>query len=471
MAFRETKFQVTRFNADAAPLPEGTRCVSIVVPDDDFFVRVLAAAYSLAIPKTNWEGEQDKRQDVSTLMEAAFEETDWEGCMDCAGVADCILNDETTQDALDTTTAGLIGSSGSAVQGGLLGAFPGIGQYTFPAGQPQSPSQLAADQTDAAETNPTCDNDILWAQALALTQATNRIIVDTLEKIESATNSVELADAASEFPLVGWLKDVSGGQAVLDLIQYWQNSVAEGYNAQYTTEIENQIACEIFCRGTFNGCQLTMDDVCNVMYARLLAHASIPPLSSFIDFLEFVTGLEVDGTLVVDLAFFTAWLGIKFGNFFFVEPFGDRFKLVCALAVNDANNDWELLCTDCNECGIDYSLVIGSEDFPPDIVSATTSLVTRIDGFGGTAYARRIELSFASAVTSVIFGYNSEGAGDDMYAKLGDGDTVTLPNPPASAEATAATPSTTFIVDLGYSGSSSAYAENPARITIVEACE
>jgi hypothetical protein len=410
MAFNETKFSVTRWNADAAPLVEGTRCISVIVPDDDFFVRVLAAAYSLACPKTNWEGDEAARQDVSSLVEAAFELTDWDGCMDCAGVAECIATDEGTQEALDGAVATFISTGGSGIYNGLAGMFPGIGAYTFPAGVPQSPSQVAVDQAQASVTNPTCDNDILWSQCLALVQSTNRIIVDVFERIEAATNSVELADAATEFPIIGWVKEALGGDFVLDLIQYWQNSIAEGYNAQYTSDVENEIACGLFCVGQANGCELTLENCYDYFTSRLMAHADIPPLSSFIDFLEFVTGLTVDGTLVVDLAFYTSWLGIKWGSFFFSEPFGDRFKLITALAVNDANDDWILLCDTCPQTYCDSMAEgLGPDTQQPDVTHVFDAYCVASPGEWQTPGGVDDDGYISSQGVSCVFG------GDDFY--------------------------------------------------------
>ncbi len=343
----ETKFSVPRFDADSAPLPVGVRCIPITVPDDIFFVQTLAAAYALLTRRTNWEGDQTQRTNVALLLNAAFEATNWEECMNCDIVAACIATNPATRTALDEAVQTFIRNASSFTAQGLLGAFPGIGNYTFPAGQPQSSAQQAVDQANKPVNNPSCNYNITWAQSLALVQATNRAIEDIFQKVEAATNAVELADAASDIPILVWIKEAVGGTAVLEMIQYYQNSIAEGYAAQYTAAIENEIACQIFCRAKLHGCEITIADVCSVMFDRLSAHATIPVLESFTAFLEFVTGLTVNGTLVVDLAFFMAWWGVSLGNWFFAEPFSDRLKLICDLAVSSANNNWTLLCTSC----------------------------------------------------------------------------------------------------------------------------
>lgn len=124
----------------------------------------------------------------------------------------------------------------------------------------------------------------------------------------------------------------------------------------------------------------------------------------------------------------------------------------------------------CPECGITYIIDIGTEGMDGDVVSAATALLSRLD-VSGTAYGRRIQLTFASPVRSIEFGWNTEGALDDMYAKLDDNETVTLEAPAGSMTLEVETPGTVFIVDLGYSGDSDAFDENLARINIIDACE
>ncbi len=130
----------------------------------------------------------------------------------------------------------------------------------------------------------------------------------------------------------------------------------------------------------------------------------------------------------------------------------------------------ECVDCDCPSCGITWEVVTGTLNEADDIVTATTALIDRLDT-SGTAYGRPGEVLFASPVRKITIGWNTEEALDDMYLKLGDNDTITLEAPSGSGEYTFETPSDVLKFALGYSGSSSAFLDNPARLHITDACE
>lgn len=435
-----------------AVIPEASKAFILCVPDDAFFYSVVMGAIKTMTFRYYWQGTREQIDAVTERMLTMYyhyqEQT---GCMICELVIDCLENDEATKEALRSIIRGMT-----------------TNPATDPYGQNVPESELTRDV--AAGTNPTCNLDILWSQCLNVVKVTNLAIVDVLQKFEVSTNIAELVNGLIDVvPILGSAKQIIGASGALDLMNYFQESFSEGYLAQYTETpggVQDQIACDLFCACQVD-CQITIQRVEEVMRARLAEHIEVVTVTDFVDLVETIAGIEPDTTYVVDLAFWFGWVAVRTGNFLFGQTFNGGLDLIVALAADEPSNDWELLC-DCPDCGIEYTIVIGSEDVPPDIVSAATALVDRLD-ITGTAYGRRIELTFAEPVTSITFGWNTEGAADDMYAKLGTNDTEVLAAPAGSMTLTGAA-SATFIVDLGYSGDSGAYAANPARITITNAC-
>jgi len=361
--FGATKFSVARFQTSEAPEVEGLRCVRVMVPDDDSYVRILAAMVAEMTRRTNWEGEQTDRTTRANLCEIGYYNTDWGGCVNCDEVADCIENDEGVQDAI---TDIINANSG----------FPA----EFPYGQNLPTSYTSSNLAEG--TNPTCDLGILWAQCLAITMVTNDAIVDTLEKVEASANAVEFANAAlSSIPLVATAKNLAGIDGALDMVNYYQEAVLEGYQAQYTVTpggVQDQIACALFCACKAD-CEITIDRIIGVLQVRLAVYVAPPSLAGFVDFIETLAGVNQDTTFVVDLAFFVAWGAIKTANFFFGQVYNGILELIIALAVDEASPDWALLC-DCPEqlCAF-YDLTASDFDFVPG------------DGFGSsTEYASGI---------------------------------------------------------------------------------
>lgn len=254
----------------------------------------------------------------------------------CAALIECIESDADTQAALQAFVQGLSG-------------FPA----QYPYGQNLPDAERSRDV--ASGTNPDCDLDILWAECLGVVMMTNDAIEDTFQIVEAETNVVELGNALfSAIPLVSSAKNIAGLDGALDLINYFQESVGQEYDAQYTTTpggIQDQIACAIFCACKAD-CQITIDRIVSVLQDRLSVYITPPSLDGFIDLIENIAGVDVSTTFVVDLAFFVAWGMVKTANFLFGNRFDNSLDIIIKLKADEPSNDWETLCTDCpvTEC-------------------------------------------------------------------------------------------------------------------------
>lgn len=217
-------------------------------------------------------------------------------------------------------------------------------------GVPMTGGELA--QNLAGGTNPSCNLNILWAQCLALVQYTNRSIVDILEKVEAATNINELAALVDGVPLLGWIAEFFGSELMTDTINYFQEAIQESYDAQYTEAVEYELACGLFCLSQL-GCDISVAGIYDFVFDRVQAIVPDNP-AEFIDMIEMLAGIDFDGTNVVDLMFWFCWGGVKLASFAVGEPITTAaLENITALAVNDANNDWEALCGDCPpECPV-----------------------------------------------------------------------------------------------------------------------
>jgi len=304
-----------------------------MVPDDDEYVRILAKQVASLTIRSNWEGEQDDRTDRAARCLEGYLATDWEGCVDCDEVRDCIETDEGVQDAIIE----------------ILNAnqpFP----VEFPTGQMLPESRLTQDLSTPY--NPTCNLDILFGQCYGVVDLIDASIVDVNQKLETATNVGELAGSIlSTIPILAGLVKVIGVDGALGMFNYFQEVVQEGYDAQYTTTpggTRDQIACALFCACKVD-CTITIDRLTTVLADRLAVYQSPPSLTGFIDLVETLAGINVDTTYVVDSAFYAAVGLMVTGNYLFGGVADNVIDLVIALAADEPSNDWMLLCTDCDE--------------------------------------------------------------------------------------------------------------------------
>jgi len=431
------------------PLPEGTRCIEVRIPDDDEFVPVLGGLVAIATKWFNYDRDSThKGAQIARLWRMAYLATDWEGCMSCEELTECL------QPLFDNLQTAIINQVNNFNEYGVN--EPGV---------PLTEEQYEQDLT--AGTNPTCDLDIVWAQCLAVVQFTNRLITDLMEQIESKSNVVELAQLFNSLPFVRYITNAIGEEAAVDLIAYYQEAFTEGYLAEYTEAIETEIACQLFCYARLD-CTISVSMLDSVFSERV---ASIVPDTpgDLIELLTLLAGISISSADVVNLMFWMAWKGAVLAEFFISDAFSGIFNLqtLLNLAVDNASSDWELLCTTCPNCDIGYEVVIGTEG--ATIVSVVME-VEPLTAPGTLAWARRIIILTDSPVNSVTFDYNYGGGttGDVMYCGFSSGVTTLAQSGHASIYD--ATPGTGIIIDLGYSGSPTAYDDSPAFIENLVVC-
>lgn len=326
--------------ADEYPVVEGTRCVQVKIPDDTSFLPVLAGM--VAALGNTWSsiGGVEARREWAQMWQRAYAETDWSSCMNCEDLIACLTP------LFEAQTANILT---------LINNQNNFGTST--PGLPLTTEELEENQ--AGTTNPGCDLDILWAQCLAIVQYTNESIIDTLEKVEAATNTNELAALVDGIPIIGWIAELFGSELTTDTLNYFQEAILESYAAQYTEAVENELACALFCVAMFD-CSLSVELVYDMLYGRVSAIVPSNP-AAMIDLLEMLAGIDFDGTNVVDLMFWFCWGGVKLASFTAFQAFiVDNFQLILALAVNDASADWLLLC----DCGSDWNYELDSTTDP-----------------------------------------------------------------------------------------------------------
>lgn len=313
------------------PLPEGTRCVEVRIPDDDAFMPVLGGLIAIATKWFNYDRDPEhKATQLAGLWRVAYLATEWEGCMNCEELTECL--------------APLL----AELQANILEGVNNFNEYGVQEpGLPLTGEEYS--QNLAEGTNPTCDYDIVWAQCLAIVQFTNRLITDLFEQIESKTNVIELAQLFNSVPFVRYVTNAIGEEAAVDLIAYYQEALAEGYLAEYTETIEHEIACQLFCIARLD-CTISVDLLDSVFSDRV---ASIVPDTpgDLIELLALLAGISVSASDVVNLMFWFAWKGAALSQFFISDAFSGTFSLqtLLNLAVDNASNDWEILCTECPE--------------------------------------------------------------------------------------------------------------------------
>lgn len=174
-------------------------------------------------------------------------------------------------------------STNSAVQNvifDLVQTFIQQNNGVYNPNQPLSPSIL---QGNLTPTDALCTEPNKYAMALAIVRQLDQSSQDALEIVEVATNTAELAvELSDNAGILGALP-----ASALEVAAWLQDTIAENYNAAYTSATEEALACAVYC--AFNDCDLTFEDIYDAYQSAL--SITIPDVSDLETVLNFLTGL------------------------------------------------------------------------------------------------------------------------------------------------------------------------------------
>jgi hypothetical protein len=322
-------FQREQFDAAAYPEVEGTRCITIYVPDDDAYAVLAAGVLALMTDAAFWRGTDAQRLAASQACLAAYDMNDFGGCMDCAGVADCIENDPAVWDAVKEAL------------------------YQNDAQFPNNPAILGDVLYKA-----NCDKDA--AAGYIRTGVVDRAvqnIIDMLETLEATTNDEEVLDAFIDLiPLGGALLD----EVIIFDIPVYVNSIREWIQEEFlaedTTALREETYSDLLCLYMQN-CNLSVEKMRDYFWEK--ATKINPDFNSALGTAGNLLGFLIGGTVTEFSGIWYVLMATQFGlGYFISEMFGmslAKFKLLSALG--EPTDDWiawEILYGEC-ECVTAYA--------------------------------------------------------------------------------------------------------------------
>jgi len=184
-----------------------------------------------------------------------------------------------------------------------------------------------------------CGNDNLFGAITQFVDFINRRIVDVFEIIESETNIIERTQIALEaVPITDTLAADSAAAFADQLIE----EIAEGYDAAFTEELEDEYRCDLFCL-VKDTCEMDFQTFADYFNNRI---GNTPPSVQFSEYIEwFITG-DFVGSNIVDAAYSLVCAALSYQS----AAFGINIAALLTSinsALNDPNSDWLTLCEDC----------------------------------------------------------------------------------------------------------------------------
>lgn len=190
-----------------------------------------------------------------------------------------------------------------------------------------------------------CDPDFLFNQASVLVQLLHDLSEDIFEAIEVGTNQLERADIlVGAIPAAGLN---STAAAIFELADQLIEDIQESYSGSYDEAMFDVLRCAIFC-AVRDDCELNLTKIIGI-YSELLA-AAVPddPIEALSFIMTYLVTGEIGGNASVYGMHLLVLTAIQAGTDLLGINFAKLANRVLA-AGDDGNNDWEVLCEDCNE--------------------------------------------------------------------------------------------------------------------------
>jgi len=215
-----------------------------------------------------------------------------------------------------------------------------------------------------------------------------------MEKFEAVTNVVELAGLVDEIPVIGLALQFFGTELATQSINYWQEAFVEGYLAEYTEDLEIELSCRLFCICRAD-CIITIDRIYELFYSLVADIVPSSPLE-WVELLAMLAGIDVTDDTVVTLVFWAMWGSVKLASAMFDTDITNTvFKTLLGIAVNDASNDWELLCISCTNYNVlQFNDYTGGSPIANDDYDWGEQTFTAVDTLEpGVRYILRLEFN------------------------------------------------------------------------------
>jgi len=308
-------------------------------------------------------GTPDERRAYANMWQEAYAATDWEGCMSCEDVADCIENDPDT-----------------------IQAVTNINQTNINGQTPISTSGQGANLLTGV---PGCAYDNLYGAMRGLVQWLNENNLDFLDELAGAGTPAERSKVLSE--QIPGFAGTALGDAFSASITFLSSTLHNEYDTQYDQPYEDALICELFCFAQ-DGCELTLRQLYLILAARVGYTA---PGDLFYQGLIFTVFGSWTGVQYCDVMMF-----LQVGAFIFMGGFGgyrgiNPLANALSFGFDDPSDDWMLLC----DCPDTWTYTIDSATLPAWVEIGTG--VNTVGTISGTLIEQTTGVAFGQDITGI----------------------------------------------------------------------
>lgn len=325
-------------------------CIPIIVPNKTEFLAAIYGLYGQMSNEWFWREFGSMSPETAALLSSyGLARTEayanCEVAMTCADIADCISNDITVINAINTS----VSNSGY------------INPDVVNPDTPEMNNRLPASQRqqDIAQAPAGCDKDALWAGirsglVVYLDDTARNFLEDAVTVADKAERAASIISA---IPVVGNL-----AAAVITQFVELAPDLLNLFNAYSSESVLDQVACDIF--------EMVCEECRYPTYDELFSYFASAGISGLDDIanltLTAITDYLFDSSqlasmvcwyTIVTYELFVLYLGSKFG----IANGVKSLEIWTSLGEDFANDNWIVLCDGCEDTGDAYYIDFTTE--------------------------------------------------------------------------------------------------------------
>jgi hypothetical protein len=340
--------------------PTATRCVKVIIPDDDAYVLLLS---NLLMVGSNWFSYQrdEARSGAATAQAMRIARQDPENfmnCFDCDDLSDC------SEEIWAIVAGGILGNPIRQALDQYMqenGYLPGS-----PVAQPPTYDPIIGTKNLLPD-GWICEPDNAFGMSRWIIEQINELVVQLVEEIDLATGPVDLINTiADNIEIVSYVATIS------EVLAWAQDQLAVYYNEAYNDVIRDELACQLMCVIQY-GCSISLEQLQNFYAERLSGVFDAPPLTddvnAFFEWLADLTFGDAGDIAVVSACHYVVASVLRYAGKAFHLAMGWRtWEQIIALGRDETSDEWEILCTE--PCA--QKIIMGINGlwiFPPDVIA------------------------------------------------------------------------------------------------------
>jgi len=319
--------------------PEGDICITLTIPDDTEWLWLVQKCLAFPASARFWQGKSAANDEMrynweervlSPFIERiAIGELCSEGeTMSCTDVADCIETEGVVQEAITESITN-------------NGFTPNPSTDTTQLPPPSLTPAQKSENLIPEDFDCIAQPQMAMGIARAIVKELHESAEDFFEAIEYATNAAEaVAMGADLIPVFG-----KAAASALEFVDWVLDTMKETYQAAYTQNTEDELACMIFCH-LQESCELSIDDLIALYEDK--GSITIPPADDINSIMTFMIGVTLSADIITVAIFhYQVMRLLAWGNFAGLSAVYLRSIINSNVSASDYT--YETLCDDCVE--------------------------------------------------------------------------------------------------------------------------